>query len=198
MTDTLKFKPEWFEILNRRSAEVRDAVIAAVTVYFYTGTEPTITNEAAAIAFDFIRHEIDAARARRNKRLEKPMEVASSRSPQRPATPNESMEVASSRSPQRPATPNEKMEVASSRSPQRPATPNGGTLVRSVLRAKAGSPAPRTHRTCVHTSLTFNPLLRTKRKWHPKSRSLKHRKGIRLARILSRRPFGTPKLRWAL
>ncbi len=76
MTNTLKFKPAWFEILNRHSAEIRDAVIAAVTVYFYTGDEPTFTNEAASVAFDFIRHEIDTARARKRNR--------EGRSPDRP------------------------------------------------------------------------------------------------------------------
>ncbi len=71
MNNTLKFKPEWFAILNRRSAEVRDDVIAAVTVYFYTGAEPDFTDDARCLAFDFIRHEIDTSRSRSRKNRER-------------------------------------------------------------------------------------------------------------------------------
>ena len=69
MEKELKFKKEWFEILNRCNTQLRTDVIEAVFQYFFTGAEPQFEDEARIIAFGFIRAEIDAARARREKRL---------------------------------------------------------------------------------------------------------------------------------
>ncbi len=81
----MKFKQEWFEILNRYNPEIRDAVIAAVTVYYYTGTEPTFPDEVSSVAFAFIRLEIDRARRRRQKQQER--RAASNPNPSQPEQP---------------------------------------------------------------------------------------------------------------
>lgn len=69
MEKELKFKKEWFEVLNRCDRTLRMDVIEAVFQYFFTGAEPDFSDDARVIAFGFIRAEIDETRRRRQQRL---------------------------------------------------------------------------------------------------------------------------------
>ncbi len=90
----MKFKQEWFEILNHYNAQIRDAVIAAVTVYFYTGEEPVFSDDVASVAFAFIRLEIDRARQRRQKRLEGRFpDSTTNAQPENPKVPEAELDV---------------------------------------------------------------------------------------------------------
>lgn len=69
MEKELRFKKEWFEVLDRCDRSLRMEVVEAVFRYFFTGTEPDFDDEARMLAFGFIRADIDAARRRRRQRL---------------------------------------------------------------------------------------------------------------------------------
>lgn len=91
-TTSFVFYPEWAEALSVCSREVRSLVYEAVIEYGTTGIEPAIESEAAAVAFAFIRLQIDRNRERyeavcekRRKAAEKRWSSKSSRSAESPA-----------------------------------------------------------------------------------------------------------------
>ena len=69
MEKELRFKKEWFDVLNRCDSALRTDVVEAVFQYFFCGIVPTFDDDARTIAFGFIRADIDATRRRRNLRL---------------------------------------------------------------------------------------------------------------------------------
>lgn len=69
MEKELKFKKEWFDVLNRCDRTLRMDVIEAVFQYFFAGAKPDFDDDARMIAFGFIRADIDATRRRREQRL---------------------------------------------------------------------------------------------------------------------------------
>ena len=89
MEKELKFKKEWFEVLNRCDRTLRMDVIEAVFQYFFTGAEPDFSDDARVIAFGFIRAEIDETRRRRQQRLTRKNKSTEPSEPQtdRPAIP---------------------------------------------------------------------------------------------------------------
>ncbi len=60
----IKIKSHWLEIMQPFSIAVKGEVLAAVCDYVSTGQVPEMS-EVAAVAFAFIRYEIDAAASRK-------------------------------------------------------------------------------------------------------------------------------------
>ena len=70
MQSHLKFKQTWFNILNKCDRQLRTDVLDAVMQYFFTGAEPSFTDDARIIAFGFIKADIDECRNRAKSRKE--------------------------------------------------------------------------------------------------------------------------------
>ena len=90
MEKELKFKKEWFDVLNRFNLSHRTEVIEAVFQYVFTGAEPAFEDEARTLAFGFICADIDATRIRREKRKARKAKTEEPQTTEAPRHPNQS------------------------------------------------------------------------------------------------------------
>ena len=111
-TTSFVFYPEWAEALSGCSREVRSLVYEAVIEYGTTGIEPAIESEAAAVAFAFIRIQIDRNRERYEAVCEKRRKAAEKRWSSKPSKPQKPSRPAGTSAPSAPSSPSVSPETA--------------------------------------------------------------------------------------
>lgn len=111
-TTSFVFYPEWAEALSVCSREVRSLVYEAVIEYGTTGSEPAIESEAAAVAFAFIRVQIDRNRERYEAVCEKRRKAAEKRWSSKSSKPSKPSKPAGTSAPSAPSSPSVSSETA--------------------------------------------------------------------------------------
>ncbi len=88
----IKIKSRWLEIMQPFSFEVKGEVLAAICSYMSDGEVPELS-EAAAMAFAFIRYEIDEALSRKLAAAERRRDRAMEQSRESPEQQNDKQDI---------------------------------------------------------------------------------------------------------